>query len=314
MEIVATKSILEQVLNDVEFYNRRSENLGHSKVRFDACPTGFRDLDDSIGGISPGFTVIAGRPCNGSDVLFRQLITNAVLEFNNINNFMYKQKALIFSTSLSAKDFLVRILCAYGLIPLNTLMKVAMDGDEWMKFTSSFTFFFEENDPFLLVDNISPLFVEDLDEFILKTIDQYGHLPIIAFDSLQAIRTRKKFDSRYAETAEVSRTLKELQVRYNTRIIAVCSVNRNVEQRADMRPVLSDLRDSGTIEDDANLVLFTYINAFYSGEWLDNNNVSIMEVLVGKNDWGKQDRIQLMYRREECNLCDYVALSANSDE
>lgn len=81
-----------------------------------------------------------------------------------------------------------------------------------------------------------------------------------------------------------------------------------------MRPVLSDLRDSGTIEDDANLVLFTYINAFYTGEWLDNNNVSIMEVLVGKNDWGKQDRIQLMYRREECNLCDYVALSANSDE
>ncbi|MDN5370420.1 MAG: replicative helicase [Shewanella sp.] len=158
MEIIPTKEILKSLCNDVEAASRQAILPTLTKVRFDACPTGFNDLDRLIGGISPGYIVIAGRPCHGAGELFRNTLINAILNFNLINNFSHKQKALIFSTSLSSQDFMSRVLCAFGLVSLNNLLKAQMNDNESAQFSKVVSFFAEQQDPFLIVDNMTPLF------------------------------------------------------------------------------------------------------------------------------------------------------------
>lgn len=141
-----------------------------------------------------------------------------------------------------------------------------------------------ENQP-LLTANQSTLYIEDVESICNEAIEQYGQLPLVAFDSLQAIRSRKAYDNRYAEIAEITRTLKALSVKLDTRLIVKSSLNRNLEQRADKRPVLFDLRDSGTIEDDATLVIFSYLNSVYSpDECFDG--ASLMEAIIAKSPNG----------------------------
>ncbi|MFI3276540.1 DnaB-like helicase C-terminal domain-containing protein [Vibrio sp.] len=142
--------------------------------------------------------------------------------------------------------------------------------------------------------NRPTLYIEDIEQICDETIEEYGALPVIAIDSLQAVRSRKSFDNRYAETAEITRTLKALSVKYNTRLVVRSNLNRNLELRADKRPVLFDLRDSGTIEDDATMVIFSYVESVYvPDECFDG--VSLMEAIVAKNDGGRMGTATLLY-------------------
>lgn len=287
--ITTTEAGLGSALLRLEKCNKEQETKA-PELWVNACSTGYPALDQLIGGLSSGFIVVAGRTLHCAETLHRNLFENAILELGCAKE--NGKKALFFNTSMSNDDFYTHILSSLSRVKLDTMMKGSISDVDWSRISSSMGLLMK-GEPILTV-NRSILYVEDVEKICDEAIDEYGDLPVVAFDSLQAIRSRKAFDNRYSEMAEVTRTLKALSVKYDTRMIVKSNLNRNLEQRADKRPVLFDLRDSGTIEDDATLVIFSYLESVYSTDQ-NFDGLSLMEAIVAKSPNGCTGIVNLLH-------------------
>ncbi|MCG9575389.1 DnaB helicase C-terminal domain-containing protein [Vibrio tubiashii] len=300
MKIVTTTEIgMESALAKLEKAYKGQENK-LPDLWASSCSTGYPDLDKLTGGLNSGLIVVAGRTLHGAEVLHRNLFENAMLELGCAAE--NDKKALFFNTSMSSDDFYMQVLSSLSRVKLDTLMKGSLSDEDWSRVSSTMGLLME-NQP-LLTANQSTLYIEDVESICNEAIEQYGQLPVVAFDSLQAIRSRKSCDNRYAEIAEITRTLKAMSVKLDTRLIVKSSLNRNLEQRADKRPVLFDLRDSGTIEDDATLVIFSYLNSVYNpDECFDG--ASLMEAITAKSPNGSVGTTTLLHNAPFSRVDDY---------
>lgn len=300
--ITTTEKGLEQALIRLENgYKERGSQESEPNLWVTGCSTGFTDLDRITGGLKTGFIVVAGRTLHGADVLHCNLVESAMFELCCASD--GNRKVLFFNTSLSSDDFYTHLLSSLSRVKFEAMMKGRLSDEDWARIAGAMDFIMKQQS--LLMVNRPTLYIEDIEQICDETIEQYGALPVIAIDSLQAVRSRKAFDNRYAETAEITRTLKALSVKYNTRLVVRSNLNRNLELRADKRPVLFDLRDSGTIEDDATMVIFSYVESVYvPDECFDG--VSIMEAIVAKNDGGQQGTATLLYSAPYSRADNYV--------
>lgn len=301
MKLITTEIGLESSLLKLEKAYKEQSNRSPD-LWYNSFSTGYPDLDKLTGGLNSGFIVVAGRTLHGAETLHRSLFENLMLEICCKDE--GDKKVLFFNTTLSSDDFHMQLLSSLSRVKLDSIMKGEISDEDWARISSTMDLLMKTQ-PLMMV-NESTLYVEDIESFCTDVINEHGYLPVIAFDSLQSIRSRKPFDNRYAEMAEVTRTLKALSVKLDTRLIVRSSLNRNLEQRADRRPWLFDLRDSGTIEDDATLVIFTYLDSVYNSDQ-SYDGASLMEAIVAKGPKGKIGTATLLHNPNFCRVDDYCA-------
>jgi replicative DNA helicase len=223
-------------------------------VRDEGIKTGFKDLDSLTNGLHPGnMIVLAARPAVGKSTLGLDIARHA-----SIHN---GQASVIFSLEMSRSEITMRMLSAEARVGLNNIRSGSLSDDEWSRLAKRMG---EISD--------APLFIDDSPNLSLmeirakaRRLKQRHNLKLIIIDYLQLMSSGKKVESRQQEVSEFSRNLKLLAKELEVPVIAISQLNRSPEQRADKKPMLSDLRESGSIEQDADMVILLHRDDLYEG-------------------------------------------------
>ena len=232
------------------------EKLYHKTDRFLGVPTGFMDFDHMTSGLQPGnLIIIAARPSMGKTTLVLNMAQNIALE--------QERPVAIFSLEMPAQDIVMRMLASESQIDFGRLRTGSFSEDYWRPLTEGASRLAEA--PILINDNRG-LTVQGLRAEGRRLKGEHGDLSLIIVDYLQLLRGTGRYNAREQEISEISRALKVLAWELNVPILACSQLSREVERRPDKQPQLSDLRESGAIEQDADLVAFLYREDYYEEE------------------------------------------------
>ena len=246
---VAIHSLLTESLSAVE-------RLYHKKSRFLGVPTGFMDFDHLTSGLQPGnLIIIAARPSMGKTTLVLNIAQNVALE--------QKRPVAVFSLEMPSQDIAMRMLATESRIDFGRLRTGNFSEDQWRPLTDGASRLAKA--PILINDNRG-LTVQSLRAEGRRLKGEHSDLALIIVDYLQLLRGTGRYHAREQEISEISRALKILAWELNVPIIACSQLSREIERRPDKRPQLSDLRESGAIEQDADLVAFLHRDDYYEDE------------------------------------------------
>ena len=302
-EIIANA---EKALVDINEHNSRSgfrcisdvlkinyENLEiRSKQTSDitGLPTGFRDLDRITTGLHPDqLIILAARPAVGKTAFALNIAQNVGTKQN--------QPVAIFSLEMGAEDLVNRFLASEGMVDARNLRTGQLTEQEWTNVTIAQGAL---ADAPIYIDDTASIKITEIRARARKLAQETGGLGLIVIDYLQLI-TGTRPENRQQEVSEISRQLKILAKELRVPVIALSQLSRSVEQRQDKRPVLSDIRESGSIEQDADIVAFLYREDYYRREG-DNDEEAIddntIEVILEKNRAGARGTVKLMFQKE----------------
>ena len=236
------------------------EKLFHKQDRFLGVPTGFMDFDHMTSGLQPGnFIIIAARPSMGKTTLVLNMAQNIAID--------QERPVAIFSLEMPAQDIVMRMLSAESHIDFGRLRTGNFSEDYWRPLTEAAG---RLSDAPILINDNRGLTVQGLRAEGRRLKGEHGNLALIIVDYLQLLRGTGRYNQREQEISEISRALKVLAWELNVPIIACSQLSREVERRPDKQPQLSDLRESGAIEQDADLVAFLYREDYYEDEEADD--------------------------------------------
>ena len=263
------------------------EKLFHKEDRFLGVPTGFMDFDHMTAGLQPGnFIIIAARPSMGKTTLVLNMAQNIAIE--------HKRPVAIFSLEMPAQDIAMRMLSAESQIDFGRLRTGNFSEDYWRPLTEAAGRLSEA--PILINDNRG-LTVQSLRAEGRRLKGEHNQLALIIVDYLQLLRGAGRYQSREQEISEISRALKILAWELNVPIIACSQLSREVERRPDKQPQLSDLRESGAIEQDADIVAFLYREDYYEDE--DAGDRVEANLLVKKQRNGPTGTVVLYFTKKQ---------------
>lgn len=259
------------------------EELYNNKNSITGVPTGFIELDKKTSGLQKGNLIfIAARPGMGKSSLALNIAQNAAIK-NNI-------PVAIFSLEMTKEELTNRILCAEAMVDSSKIKNGTIEEEDWLKLANSLGPISESP---IYIDDTSNLSVMDIRARCRKLKMEHD-IGLIIIDYLQLMEGRKS-DNRQQEIAEISRSLKILAKELNLPIIALSQLSRAPEQRADHRPILSDLRESGSIEQDADIVMFIYRDDIYNPE---SEKKNIAELIIAKQRSGSTGSMELLWLGE----------------
>jgi replicative DNA helicase len=268
--------IKDMALAEFELIEKQAMNPGISGI-----PTGFPDVDKMINGISPSeLIILAGRPAMGKTAFALNVATNVAMN--------EKKTAVIFSLEMPVGQLLRRMFSAYGNIDSTVIRTGNLNGEDWEKLTMATSAISEA--PIKLIDRAYTLSEIRSDARKLKR--EYGELGVIVIDYLQLIGVEGNFPTTNERIGHISRSLKLLARELDVPIIALSQLSRAVEQRQDKRPMMSDLRDSGSIEQDADVVAFLYRDDYYNE---DSDKKNIAELIISKQRNGPVGKVELLF-------------------
>jgi replicative DNA helicase len=270
------------------------------KQAITGVPTGFARFDDMTAGLQPGdLVIVAARPSMGKTSLVMNAVQNAAI--------MYHVPALVFSLEMSKVALGERLLCSQARVDSAKLRRGMLDQRDWVLITKAASDIAEA--PIFIDDTGSPSLLEiraksrrwRADPRIFKAPDQLG---IVVIDYLQLVQGRVgKDDNRQREISEISRGLKSLAKELMVPIVALSQLNRGLENREDKRPKMADLRESGAIEQDADVICFIYRDEVYSKDQCKEEDRGVAEIIIGKQRNGPTGTVRLaflnMYTRFE---------------
>ncbi|MXZ01106.1 replicative DNA helicase [Candidatus Poribacteria bacterium] len=263
------------------------EKLFHKQDRFLGVPTGFMDFDHMTAGLQPGnFIIIAARPSMGKTTLVLNMAQNIAIE--------QQRPVAIFSLEMPAQDIVMRMLSAESQIDFGRLRTGNFSEDYWRPLTEAAGRLSEA--PILINDNRG-LTVQGLRAEGRRLKGEHKELALIIVDYLQLLRGTGRYHSREQEISEISRALKVLAWELNVPIIACSQLSREVERRPDKQPQLSDLRESGAIEQDADLVAFLYREDYYEDE--DAGDRVEANLLIKKQRNGPTGAVVLYFTKKQ---------------
>jgi len=270
------KVVLSDYFDRMEELSKRDEDLV-------GVPTGFIDIDRMLGGLQPSdLLIIAGRPGMGKTGFILSALKNAALT--------HKKHVAIFSLEMSNEQLVQRIIAQETGIDSTRLRSGKLDPDEWLLFTQAIE---------VLAD--THIFLDDtpaLTPLQLRTKCRRLHLEhnldLIVVDYLQLMGGDMRTNNRVQEVSDISRNMKILARELNVPVLAAAQLSRAVEQRSDKRPVLSDLRESGSLEQDADIVMFIYRPEVYEEESQFKN---LAEIIIAKHRNGPTGDVQLVFRK-----------------
>lgn len=261
--------------------------------------TGYRQLDEMTTGLHPDeLVIIAARPAVGKTAFVLNIAQNVATSTD--------KTVAIFSLEMGAESLVNRMLCAEGNINANHLRTGQLDPDEW---ESLFVATGALSKTSIYIDDTPGIKVAEIRARCRRLQKEKGNLGLIVIDYLQLIEGSNP-DNRQQEVSEISRQLKKLAKELEVPVIALSQLSRGVEQRQDKRPVLSDIRESGSIEQDADIVSFLYRDDYYEHDeddgddndqqgqpQDDGSNLSEVEVIIEKNRSGPRGTVKLLFAK-----------------
>ena len=255
-----------------ELYNRKQNITG--------LPTGFVDLDNRTAGLHGSeFILIAARPAMGKSAFALNIATNVALRAN--------VPVAIFSLEMSKDQMVNRILCSEAMVDSNKLRTGKLEEDDWAKLAGTIG---PLSDAGIYIDDTPGISIMEIRARCRK-MKLEKNIGLVIIDYLQLVQaSNKRNGSREQDIAEISRSLKILAKELNIPVIALSQLSRAVEQRPDHRPMLSDLRESGSIEQDADIVMFLYRDDYYHE---DSDKKNIAEVIIAKQRSGSTGTVDL---------------------
>jgi replicative DNA helicase len=247
-----------------------------NKNIFTGVPSGFYDLDNLTGGFDKGqYVIVAGRPSMGKTAFALNIATNISKKETN--------PALIFSIEMSKESLIKRIVSSETNINSMKLKNAGMISSEWESLAG---FLGKSHEYNLIINDKAGISVEEITAKSKEMHLKYGGLSVIVIDYIGLIESKgKSKEIREQEVARISRTLKNLARNLQVPVIALSQLSRLCEARADKRPMLSDLRESGSIEQDADIVMFVYRDEYYNPDKQDNKGKA--EIIIAKQREGQ---------------------------
>ena len=246
-DYIRIEELLQTTMDELE---RIQVNEGHGGV-----PTGFEQLDEMLHGLHPGqMVVVAGRPGSGKSTLAMDFARSAAIR--------HHCPTVIFSLEMSKQDIMMRLFSAEARVKLNDLRSGRMSDDDWRKIALRSSELAE-----------APLFIDDSPNLTMmeiraksRRLKQRHGLKLIVIDYMQLMTSGKRVESRQQEVSEFSRAMKLIAKELDVPVVALSQLNRGPEQRTDKKPMLADLRESGSIEQDADVVLLVHREDMYERE------------------------------------------------
>jgi replicative DNA helicase len=285
---VAVRSLLPAVIDQIDdAYSNPDKPRG--------LPTGFADFDKMTGGLRPGdLVIVAGRPSRGKTTLAVNMAEYAALHHRD-----NRASVAIFSMEMPSEQVLTRMLSSIGGVNLGSIRSGRISDDDWVRITGATTQLSEAK---IFVDETPGLTPTDLRARARRVKREHG-LDLVVVDYLQLMQVPGTKENRATEISEISRGLKALAKELSIPVIALSQLNRGVEQREHKKPVMSDLRESGAIEQDADIILLIYREEVY-----DKNTTKkgIAEIDIAKHRNGEIGTFLLTFQGMYSRFANYA--------
>ena len=280
-EFRTIKDILAKTQSDLE---RLSENKGE----ITGLATGWYDFDRLTTGLHPNeFIIIAARPAMGKTAFALNLATHVAMTQD--------KSVALFNLEMSAEQLAQRILSSLGQIDGFKLRTGNLINQDWKRINEAVSQLANTN---LVMDDTTGITIGEIRAKCRRIASSEKGLALIVIDYLQLISGGKNYGAnRQQEVSDISRSLKTLAMELGVPVIALSQLSRGVEAREDKRPLMSDLRESGSIEQDADIVAFLYRDDYYNKEARTEDNTSISELIIGKHRNGPTATIELLFKK-----------------
>ncbi|MBM7609483.1 replicative DNA helicase [Ureibacillus composti] len=272
------KDVLVQTYDNIEQLQSRQGDVT-------GIPTGFRDLDSMTAGFQRNdLIIVAARPSVGKTAFALNIAQNVAIKA--------RENVAIFSLEMGAEQLVMRLLCAEGNIDAQALRTGALTTEDWSKLTMAMGSLSNSG---IYIDDTPGVRVNEIRAKCRRLAQENG-LGMILIDYLQLIQgSGKSGENRQQEVSEISRSLKALARELKVPVIALSQLSRGVEQRQDKRPMMSDIRESGSIEQDADIVAFLYRDDYYDKE---SENKNMIEIIIAKQRNGPTGTVTLAFKKE----------------
>jgi replicative DNA helicase len=284
-------------IRDVVFESMQNlDDLSKNGQEVTGIPTGYPDLDAMTAGLQPEeLIILAARPAVGKTAFALNIAQNVATKQDGV--------VAVFSLEMGAESLVNRMICAEGSIDAGHLRTGQLTEDEWSDLIVASGALSEAD---VYIDDTPGIRVTEIRSKSRRLLKERGRLDLIVIDYLQLIEgSGKRNENRQQEVSEISRQLKKIAKELHVPVIALSQLSRGVEQRQDKRPVLSDIRESGSIEQDADIVAFLYRDDYYErGDGEDDDGGepmledNIVEVIIEKNRSGARGTVKLIFTKE----------------
>jgi len=264
--------------------------------------TGYVDLDKMTNGMQPSdLIIVAARPSMGKTTFAMNLCEHAAITSD--------KPVLIFSLEMPSEQIMMRMLASLGRIDQTKVRTGQLEDEDWARLSSAIELLNTKGK--MYIDDGSGLTPTEVRSRARRVAREHGGLSMIMVDYLQLMTVPGMSDNRTLEIAEISRSLKALAKELKVPVVALSQLNRSLEQRADKRPVNSDLRESGSIEQDADLIMFIYRDEVYNDDSPDKGTA---EVIIGKQRNGPIGRVRLTFHGRYSRFDNYAGSARFEDD
>lgn len=273
------------------------ETLSKNDKDITGIATGFYDFDKATSGLHANeLIIIAARPAMGKTAFALNVAVNAAISSG--------KNVAIFNLEMGAEQLMLRMISSKGAVEGSKLKTGKLSHDDWKKVNGAMSELAE-----------APIFIEDTPGITIGEIrakcrrlaTQGNGLGLVLIDYLQLISGGPGYgNNRQQEVSDISRNLKTMAMELSVPVIALAQLSRNVEGRENKRPIMSDLRESGSIEQDADIVAFLYRDDYYNKQDIEERPVSLSELIIGKHRNGATGTIELLFEKNISNFANYV--------
>ena len=291
------KTLLPQVADRIDQLFQRDNASDVTGI-----PTGFADLDSMTSGLQPGdLVIVAGRPSMGKTAFSLNIAENVALDTG--------LPVAVFSMEMGATQLAMRMIGSVGRLDQHRMRTGRLEDEDWVRLTTALG---KLNDAPMFIDESAGLNALEVRARARRLHRQCGKLGLIVIDYLQLMAATRQGENRATEISEISRALKALAKELDVPVVALSQLNRGLEQRPNKRPVMSDLRESGAIEQDADVILFIYRDQVYNPDSPDKGTA---EIIIGKQRNGPIGTVRLTFLGEHTRFENFAGGNAfGSDE
>lgn len=280
------KSLLADAVDKIEtLYEQEGSITGVS--------SGFTDFDEMTSGLQPAdLIIVAGRPSMGKTTFAMNIAENVAIKGD--------KPVAVFSMEMPGDSLAMRMMSSLGRIDQHKVRTGKLDDDEWPRLTSAINLLAETR---LFIDDTPALTPTEVRSRARRLTREHGQLGLIVLDYLQLMQSPASGDNRVQQISDISRGLKALAKELDVPVVALSQLNRNLEQRPNKRPVMSDLRESGSIEQDADVIVFIYRDEVYNE---DSPDKGIAEIIIGKQRNGPIGTSRLTFLGQYTRFENYI--------
>jgi replicative DNA helicase len=291
---ISIKSLLSKAVDKIE-------TLFEQEGAITGAGTGFKDFDELTSGLQPAdLIIVAGRPSMGKTTIAMNMAENIALNSD--------KPVAVFSMEMPGDSLAMRMMSSLGRIDQHKVRTGKLDDDDWPRLTSAINLLAGTQ---LFIDDSPALSPTEVRARARRLAREHGQLGLIVVDYLQLMQSPSSGDNRVQQISDISRGLKALAKELNVPVVALSQLNRNLEQRPNKRPVMSDLRDSGAIEQDADLIVFVYRDEVYNE---DSPDKGIAEIIIGKQRNGPLGTVRLTFLGQYTRFENFAGNPYNSGD